>query len=79
MYLHLFVVPAKGGRAKQVTDGLFDVEAAVWSSDSKSIAFVTNMGENADKSFHRNIYTLSPKGGEPKLLWEGKGPIGTLS
>jgi dipeptidyl aminopeptidase/acylaminoacyl peptidase len=78
MYPHLFVVPAKGGKGKQVTDGLFDVEAAVWSPYSKRIAFIANLGEDADKSFHRNIYTVSPKGGEPELLWEGKGPIGTL-
>ena len=78
MYPHLSVVPAKGGKGKQVTDGLFDVEAVVWSPDSKRIAFIANLGEDADKSFHRNIYTVSPKGGAPELLWEGKGPIGTL-
>ncbi|MBC8223572.1 S9 family peptidase [Candidatus Bathyarchaeota archaeon] len=77
-YPHLFVAPAKGGKAKQVTDGLFDVEAAVWSPDSERIAFVAIMGEDADKSFHRNIYAVPAKGGEPELLLEGKGPIGTL-
>jgi len=34
MYPHLFVVPAKRGQVSQVTDGLFDVEAASWSPDS---------------------------------------------
>ena len=78
MYPHLFVAPARGGKAKQVTDGVFDVEAAVWSPDSERIAFVAIMGEDADKSFHRNIYAVPAKGGEPELLWEGKGPIGSL-
>jgi len=79
MYPHLFVAPARGGKAKQLTDGLFDVEAAAWSPDSKRIAFTAIMGEDADRSFFRNIYAVPAKGGEPELLWEGKGSIGALS
>ena len=79
MYTHLFVVPSKGGKVKQLTDGLFDVEAADWSPDGKRIAFVSNFAEDADKSFFRNIYTVPAKGGEPDLLWEGKGQIGAIA
>ncbi len=78
MYPHIFVVQAKGGKAKQLTDGLFDIETATWAPDSTRIAFVTIRGEDADKSFHRNIYTVPVKGGKPTLIWEGKGPIGIL-
>jgi dipeptidyl aminopeptidase/acylaminoacyl peptidase len=79
MYTHLFVVPSKGGKSKQLTDGLFDVEDADWSPDGKKISFVSNFTEDADNSFFRNIYTVPAKGGEPKLLWEGKGMIGAIA
>lgn len=79
MYAHIFVVPSKGGKAKQLTDGLFDVEAADWSPDGESIAFVSNFAEDADMSFFKNVYTVPAKGGEPRLLWEGKGQIGAIA
>jgi dipeptidyl aminopeptidase/acylaminoacyl peptidase len=75
---HLFTVPAKGGKARQITDGEFDVDAATWSPDCKRVAFVTNMDEDADLVQYRNIF-LVPRGGEPELLWKGEGPIGAIS
>jgi dipeptidyl aminopeptidase/acylaminoacyl peptidase len=78
-YIHLFVVPAKGGKVKQLTDGLYDVDAVAWSPDGKTVAFIANMDEDADKSFFRDIYTVPAKGGEPELLWKGFGRLGALS
>ena len=77
-FSHLFVVPARGGRAKQLTDGEYHVDAASWSPDGKAIAFIANMDEDADMSFYKNIYTVPAKGGDPELLWEGFGRIGAL-
>jgi len=77
-YNHLFSVPLIGGKAKQLTDGEFDVDAAVWSPDGKRIAFVSNLEEDADFSYFKNIYVLPAKGGKPELLWKGRGPIGAL-
>ncbi|MGD2200195.1 MAG: S9 family peptidase [Candidatus Bathyarchaeota archaeon] len=77
-YTHLYVVPAEGGEAEQLTDGLFDIETAEWSPDGDRIAFVSNFAEDADRSFFKNIYAVPAKGGEPELLWEGKGPISAL-
>jgi dipeptidyl aminopeptidase/acylaminoacyl peptidase len=77
--LHLFTVPAKGGKARQITDGEYDVEAASWSPDSKQIAFISNMDEEADLVYYRNIFLVSARGGEPELMWRGEGPIGALS
>jgi dipeptidyl aminopeptidase/acylaminoacyl peptidase len=77
--VHLFTVPSKGGKARQITDGEFDVDAASWSPDSKGVAFVTNMDEDADLVQYRNIFLVSARGGEPELLWKGEGPIGALS
>jgi len=78
MYVHLFTVPAKGGKVKQLTDGEYDVEGAEWSPDGKKMAFVANMGEDADKSFYRDIYSIPAKGGEPELLLKGFGRVGSL-
>jgi dipeptidyl aminopeptidase/acylaminoacyl peptidase len=78
MYVHMFTVPAKGGKVKQLTDGEYDVEEAEWSPDGKKMAFVANMGEDADKSFYRDIYSIPAKGGEPELLLKGFGRVGSL-
>ena len=78
MWTHLFSVPSGGGKVRQLTDGEFDVDAAVWSPDGKRIAFVSNLEEAADFSFFKNIYTVPLKGGEPEILWKGRGPIGAL-
>jgi len=78
MYVHLFTVPAKGGKVKQLTDGEYDIEEAEWSPDGKKMAFVANMAEDADKSFYRDIYSIPAKGGEPELLLKGFGLVGSL-
>jgi dipeptidyl aminopeptidase/acylaminoacyl peptidase len=78
-YTHLFVVPSRGGRAKQLTDGEYDVAAAAWSPDGGRIAFVSNFDKEADKSFYKNIYAILAKAGEPELLLECYGRIGALA
>ncbi|MFB0543771.1 MAG: prolyl oligopeptidase family serine peptidase, partial [Candidatus Bathyarchaeia archaeon] len=75
---HLFSVPSRGGKARQLTDGEFDVDTAAWSPDGKRIAFVSNLEEDADLSFFKNIYTAPAKGGEPELMWKGRGSTGNL-
>ena len=42
-WTHIFTVPSAGGKARQITDGEYDVEAYAWSPDSKQVAFVANM------------------------------------
>ncbi|MFP3952182.1 MAG: S9 family peptidase [Candidatus Bathyarchaeia archaeon] len=76
-YVHLFVV-TEDGETRQLTDGLYDVEAAAWSPDGERIAFIANMEEDADKSFFRDIYTVPVEGGEPELLLKGFGRLQTL-
>jgi len=77
-YNHLFSVPSAGGKVKQLTDGEFDVDAFAWSSDGKRMAFVSNLEEDADLSYFKNIYIVPAKGGKPELLLKGRGPIGAL-
>jgi acylaminoacyl-peptidase len=78
-YTHLFTVPSKGGKIRQLTDGEYDVGSATWRPDGKQVAFVANIEEDADLSRYRNIYTVSAKGGEPEILYKGEGPISSVS
>jgi len=78
-YTHLFTVPSKGGKIRQLTDGEYDVGSATWRPDGKQVTFVANIEEDADLSRYRNIYTVSSKGGEPEILYKGDGPISSVS
>jgi len=75
---HIFTARV-GGKPKQLTKGEFDVEVSRWSPDGKSIAFISNMGENADISRVRDIFEVPTRGGEPRRLTEGKHVISDLS
>jgi len=77
-WTHLFSIASEGGEVKQLTDGEFDVETAVQSPDGTQIAFVSNLENDADLSFFKNIYSISSTGGTPKLLWKGTGTIESL-
>ncbi|PYQ08873.1 MAG: hypothetical protein DMF82_00615, partial [Acidobacteria bacterium] len=43
---HLYVVPAAGGEARQITRGSFEASRPAWSPDGRRIAFDTNEGAN---------------------------------
>jgi len=75
---HLFTVRGKG-KPKQLTEGEFDVDAATWSTDGKSIAFVSNMDEDADTSLVRDIFLISSKDEEPQKLTRGEHVIADVS
>jgi dipeptidyl aminopeptidase/acylaminoacyl peptidase len=77
-YAHVFSVPVRGGKAKQLTDGEFDVTSPVWSIDGKTIAFVGNLDEDGDYSYLRYVYTIPAKGGKPKKMFEWQGSVGAL-
>ena len=69
---HLFSVPSRGGKIRQLTDGEFDVESAVFSPDGSRVAFISNLEEYADLSEFRHLYTIPSKGGDPEFLWENE-------
>jgi dipeptidyl aminopeptidase/acylaminoacyl peptidase len=68
-----------GGRAKQITEGEFDVQGASWMPGGDGIAFIANMGEDADTSRVVDIYNVPVKGGEPLNLTGGRFSIRSLS
>ena len=65
---HLFTVPAKGGKVRQVTKGEFDVSNAEWMSDSKGIVFASNLDPDADIVRQSYLYKVDAKGGDPVQL-----------
>ncbi len=76
-HTHLFVLPAQGGTARQVTDGPFDDGAPVWAPDGKSLIFSANRHENAEyEPANSEVYEVSLDGGTVRALTDRKGPDG---
>jgi len=71
----LFVVPAKGGEVRQLTEMAFNVGGIVWSPDSNTILFSGD--ERQDDEYNReqtaDIYSVPRAGGNPKVLTENPG------
>jgi dipeptidyl aminopeptidase/acylaminoacyl peptidase len=73
---HVFVVPAAGGEARQLTSGDFDHADAVWSPDGRWIAFASARHDDRDHDDAGDIWLVSPDGGEPRRLTATSGPAG---
>ena len=76
---HLFTIPAKGGKPRQVTEGEYDVADPKWMSDNKTIVFVGNLEPDADLVRRYYLYSVDAKGGEPTRLTETLMSIGGVS
>ena len=48
---HLWIVPAAGGDARQLTDGRFEDGEPAWSPDSREIAFTSDRSPGRDSRF----------------------------
>ena len=60
--LDVYLIPAGGGTAKQLTAISADDTVLGWSSDSRSILFSSNRGED----FMPQLYLVSTEGGMPR-------------
>ncbi|MFQ3640442.1 MAG: DPP IV N-terminal domain-containing protein, partial [Chloracidobacterium sp.] len=58
----IWVMPANGGQARQLTSGARSATDPCWSPDGKTIAFVSNRDGKAQ------IWTVSVEGGEPRKV-----------
>src|SRR5579864_963703 len=81
-YHHLFVVPASGGDAKQLTSGAWDVNDFDWSPDSSRIVLSGNAEPRADLQRELNLYLVDLQGSRQRLgggfllstpIWSPKG------
>lgn len=75
-YSHLFVLPAEGGTARQVTSGDFNhSNTPIWSYNGQSLYFSSNRKENWEYDFRNSeIYALDLSNGKITALTDRKGP-----
>jgi dipeptidyl aminopeptidase/acylaminoacyl peptidase len=77
VYRHIFVVPATGGTARQLTDGNWHHNGVEWTPDSKQILFTSNRVPDADYAWRESdIYSVNLDSGAIKQLTTRKGPDG---
>jgi dipeptidyl aminopeptidase/acylaminoacyl peptidase len=82
---HLFVVPAEGGVARDLTPADHDVppfslggqDAYAVSPDGKEVAFTSNWDEVGATSTNNDIFIMPITGGEPKKLSTSPGSDST--
>ncbi|MGH1435083.1 MAG: S9 family peptidase [Lewinella sp.] len=75
-FTHIFVIPAEGGSARQLSSGDFNHRGSLsWSPDGESIYFSANRNEDWEYDFRNSeIYQLTVNTGEITALTERKGP-----
>ncbi len=61
---HLYLIPAKGGEPKQVTDGSFEDDSPTFSPDGKQLLFLSNRG----LAEANDLWTIPANGGEAKQI-----------
>ncbi len=77
-YTHLFVVPADGGTARQLTDGDWNHNGVAWTPDGAEILFTSLRVEDAEHEWRQSdIYSVNVAGGEITRLTDRSGPDGS--
>ena len=76
-FRHIFVIPADGGSARQVTSGEFQHGAPVWGADGRSILFNANRRPGWEWELDQSdIYQISLNDGVTVPLTSRNGPDG---
>ena len=70
----IFVVPAGGGSARQVTASDHDHLTPAWSPDGTMLAYAGNASPDADLSNTADIWVVPINGGSPRRLTKSLGP-----
>jgi dipeptidyl aminopeptidase/acylaminoacyl peptidase len=73
---HLFLIPADGGSARQLTHGDRDFRGApVWTADGRSLLLSANLNEDWEHDFRNSeIYKIDLADGKTTALTDRKGP-----
>jgi dipeptidyl aminopeptidase/acylaminoacyl peptidase len=74
-FKHIFVVPAAGGPARQITNGDFEHREPAWSPDGQRLAFVVNRNDDADYSNASDLWLATLATGEMARLTASVGPV----
>jgi len=76
---HVFVIPAQGGSARQLTQGDFDHHGPLaWTPDSQTLLFTSNHDEDWQyQRNHRDLFRVSLIGGEAEQISDRPGMIGS--
>ena len=75
-FAHIFVVPANGGTARQVTHGNYQHNSSPeWSSDGTKLFFTSNRNEDWEYDYRNSeIYSVDLSSGQVNELTERQGP-----
>ncbi|MYA11935.1 MAG: S9 family peptidase [Gemmatimonadetes bacterium] len=77
-YTHLFVVPADGGTARQLTDGDWNHNGVEWTPDGAEILFTSLRVEDAEHEWRQSdIYSVDVASGAITRLTDRSGPDGS--
>lgn len=80
-YAHIFVIPADGGTARQITSGAFQHRnAPIWSHNGQHLFFSANRNDDWEYDFRNSeIYKVSVNDGQIAQLTDRKGPDHSMS
>ena len=77
-YTHLFVVPADGGTARQLTDGDWNHNGVAWTPDGEEVLFTSLRVEDAEHEWRQSdVYSVRVATGDVTRLTERPGPHGS--
>jgi dipeptidyl aminopeptidase/acylaminoacyl peptidase len=74
-FTSLWVVPARGGRPKRLTEPRYEVAQAFWSPDGKRIGFVADLRPDADLLEQPQAWAVRSSGGKPAKLAQLPGEV----
>jgi len=78
-WTHVFVVPAEGGTARQLTDGSWNHSGVAWSPDGTELYFTANRREDHERPEawqESDIYAVTLADGQIRRLTGRAGPDG---
>ena len=77
-YTHLFVVPAEGGTARQLTDGDWNHQGVAWTPGGEEVLFTSLRVEDAEHEWRQSdIYSVRVATGAVERLTDRSGPDGS--